>query len=212
RKRFQAFGRGTIEFLSPDNPHVLAFVRQHEGETVMVVANLSRRVQYVELNLAQYKGRVPMELFGQTKFPAIGDLPYLLTLGAHEFYWFAVEEQKAAADVAREAAYQPPAVEAAGAVEATPTDRALLEQVLPGYIEGRRWFAGRDREMSRVRVLDVIPLGPLHFAVVRTEFTLGEPEDYVLPLAIESGERAPVLRERSPQAVIAHLRAPGRGD
>ena len=114
--------------------------------------------------------------------------------------------------MAREAAYQPPAVEAVGAVEAAPTDRALLEQVLPGYIEGRRWFAGRDREMSRVRVLDVIPLGPLHFAVVRTEFTLGEPEDYVLPLAIESGERAPLLRERSPQAVIAHLRAPGRGD
>jgi len=52
RKRFQAFGRGSIEFLSPDNPHVLAFIRQHEDETVLVVANLSRRVQYVELNLA----------------------------------------------------------------------------------------------------------------------------------------------------------------
>src|SRR5438105_8760788 len=58
RKRFQAFGRGTIEFLSPDNPHVLAFIRQHENETVLVVANLSRRVQYVGLSLAQYKGRV----------------------------------------------------------------------------------------------------------------------------------------------------------
>src|SRR5207245_5389768 len=184
RKRFQAFGRGSIEFLSPDNPHVLAFIRRHEEETVMVVANLSRRVQYVELNLAQYKGRVRMELFGPPQFPAIGELPDLLTLGAHEFYWFAVEEQKAAADVAREAAYQPPAVDASSAIEATPTDRALLEQVLPGYIEGRRWFAGRDREMSGLRVLDVVPLASVHFAVVRIEFTHGEPEDYVLPLAI----------------------------
>src|SRR5207244_1016337 len=187
RKRFQAFGRGSIEFLSPDNPHVLAFIRQHEDETVLVVANLSRRVQYVELNLASYKGRAPLELFGQTKFPAVGELPYLLTLGAHAFYWFPVEAAKAAADVAREAAYQPPAVEAPAGVEAVASDRALLEQVLPGYIEGRRWFAGREREMSGVRVLDVLPLGAVRFAVVRMEFTLGEPEDYVVPLAVETG-------------------------
>ena len=77
RKRFQAFGRGSIEFLSPDNPHVLAFTRSHEDETILCVANLSRRVQYVELNLAKYKGNVPIELCGQTGFPPIGDLPYL---------------------------------------------------------------------------------------------------------------------------------------
>ena len=212
RKRFQAFGRGSIEFLSPDNPHVLAFIRRHEDETVLVVANLSRRVQYVELNLASHKGRAPLELFGQTKFPAIGELPYLLTLGAHEFYWFSLEEPKAAADVAREAAYQPPAVEPPAGMEAAAADRALLEQVLPGYIEGRRWFAGRDRDMSGVRVLDVLPLGGVRFAVARVEFTLGEPEDYVVPLAVETGDRVPLLRERSPQAVIAHLRAPGRTD
>jgi maltose alpha-D-glucosyltransferase / alpha-amylase len=212
RKRFQAFGRGTIEFLSPDNPHVLAFIRRHEDETVLVVANLSRRVQYVELNLASHKGRAPLELFGQTKFPAIGELPYLLTLGAHEFYWFSLEEPKAAADVAREAAYQPPVVEAPAGMEAAAADRALLEQVLPGYIEGRRWFAGRDRDISGVKVLDVLPLGGVQFAVARVEFTVGEPEDYLIPLAVETGDRAPLLRERSPQALIAHLRAPGRTD
>jgi len=181
RKRFQAFGRGSIEFLSPDNPHVLAFIRQHEDETVLVVANLSRRVQYVELNLGAYKGRSPLELFGQTRFPAIGELPYLLTLGAHEFYWFSLEEPKAAADVAREAAHQPLVVEAPARMEAAASDRAMLEQVLPGYIEGRRWFAGRGREMSAVRVLDILPLGGVHFAIARVEFTLGEPEDYAVP-------------------------------
>jgi maltose alpha-D-glucosyltransferase / alpha-amylase len=212
RKRFQAFGRGSIEFLAPDNPHVLAFVRKYEDETALVVANLSRRVQYVELNLAEYKGRVPVELFGQTRFPAIGELPYLLTLGAHEFYWFSVQEQKAAADAAREAAYQPPVAEAPPRIEAAPSDRALLEQVLPGYMQGRRWFCGRDRDLSAVRVLDVLAVGSVHFAVVRAEFTLGEPEDYVVPLSVETGDRAAVLRERSPQAIIAHLRAPGRTD
>src|SRR5258707_15502939 len=66
--------------------------------------------------------------------------------------------------------------------------------------------------MSGVRVLDVLPLGPVRFAVVRMEFTLGEPEDYVVPVSLETGDRAALLRERSPQAVIAHLRAPGRTD
>src|SRR5262249_52743075 len=199
-------------FLSPDNPHVLAFIRQHEDEAVLVVANLSRRVQYVELNLASFKGRTPLELFGQTRFPAIGELPYLLTLGPNEVYWFSVEEVKAAAEVAGEAAYQPMLVDAPARVESAASDRALLEQVLPGYIVGRRWFAERDREMSGVRVLDVLPLSGLLFAVVRVEFTLGEPADYVVPLAVETGERVPLLRERSPQAVIACLRPAGRAD
>jgi maltose alpha-D-glucosyltransferase/alpha-amylase len=209
RKRFQAFGRGSIEFLSPDNPHVLAFIRQHEDETVLVVANLSRRVQYVELNLGKYKGRLPLELFGQTKFPAIGELPYLLTLGAHEFYWFSLEERESAAAFDREAAYHPPVAESSPP-EGALTDRTVLEQVLPAWIEGRRWFTGRGREMSEVRVRDVVPLGGFAVALVRVEFTIGEPEEYAVPLALESSERVALLRERSPQALIAGVRAPGR--
>ena len=90
RKQFKAFGRGSIEFLRPDNPKILAFVRRHEGEVILVVANLSRFVQFVELNLGEFKGQVPYELFGRTPFPPIGELPYLLTLGPHGFYWFAL--------------------------------------------------------------------------------------------------------------------------
>jgi maltose alpha-D-glucosyltransferase/alpha-amylase len=91
RKRFAAFGRGTIEFLAPSNHRVLAFVRQHDEECVLVVANLSRFSQYVELDLASYLGRTPVELFGQTQFPAVGDKPYFIMLGPHGFYWFLLE-------------------------------------------------------------------------------------------------------------------------
>lgn len=88
RKRFQAFGRGTIEFLKPENPKVLAFIRAFRDERILVVANLSRFVQYVELDLAAYAGVVPEEITGRTPFPRIGELPYLLTLSPHGFYWF----------------------------------------------------------------------------------------------------------------------------
>ena len=91
RKQFQAFGRGTMEILNAANYRVLAFMRQYGDETILVVANLSRFPQYVELDLSKWKGMRPVELFGHTDFPAIGDLPYLLTLGGHAFHWFSIE-------------------------------------------------------------------------------------------------------------------------
>jgi maltose alpha-D-glucosyltransferase/alpha-amylase len=91
RKQTPAFGRGTIEFLRPRNQSVLAFVRRHGDDTVLVVANLSGRSQPVELDLARWQGAVPMELLGETRFPPIQARPYFLSLGPHGFYWFRLE-------------------------------------------------------------------------------------------------------------------------
>ena len=90
-KRFTAFGRGTIDFLHPANPKVLAYLRRYEQQEILCVANLSRFSQPVELDLQAYASTVPVELFGETRFPPIGELPYLLTLGPHGFYWFRLE-------------------------------------------------------------------------------------------------------------------------
>ena len=88
RKSSPAFGRGSIEFLYPANHRVLAYVRQWKGETVLVVNNLSASAQAVELDLAAYKGNILVEMFGRNIFPRVGDLPYLLTMGPYQFYWF----------------------------------------------------------------------------------------------------------------------------
>ncbi|MGI8658626.1 MAG: maltose alpha-D-glucosyltransferase [Candidatus Limnocylindria bacterium] len=88
RRTHPVFGRGSLEFLHPENLRVLAYLREHEGVAILCVANLSRFAQYVELDLGRFNGRVPMELIGRVHFPAIGDLPYLLTLGPHDFFWF----------------------------------------------------------------------------------------------------------------------------
>ncbi len=88
RNLFQVFSRGSIEFLDPSNHRALAYVRQLGGEKVLVVNNLSSSAQAVELNLQQYKGYIPIEMFGRNLFPRIGELPYLLTLGPYQFYWF----------------------------------------------------------------------------------------------------------------------------
>jgi maltose alpha-D-glucosyltransferase/alpha-amylase len=88
RRAHPVFGRGSLEFLHPENRRVLAYLREHEGTTILCVANLSRFAQYVELDLSAWAGRQPIELIGRVHFPRIGELPYLLTLGPHDFFWF----------------------------------------------------------------------------------------------------------------------------
>lgn len=88
RSSTAVFGRGSIEFLHPANHRILAYVRRLSNEAVLVVNNLSSTAQAVELDLRRYKGSIPIEMFGRNMFPRVGDLPYLLTLGPFQFYWF----------------------------------------------------------------------------------------------------------------------------
>jgi len=88
RRATAAFGRGSIEFLYPANHRILAYLRRLGRETVLVVNNLSSTAQAVELDLQRYKGNILVEMFGNNIFPRVGDLPYLLTMGPYQFYWF----------------------------------------------------------------------------------------------------------------------------
>jgi maltose alpha-D-glucosyltransferase/alpha-amylase len=88
RASSRAFGRGRFTMLHPGNRKVLAYVREYDDDIVLCVANVSRIAQPVELELGEWKGRVPVEMLGRNPFPPIGELPYLLTLPAHGFFWF----------------------------------------------------------------------------------------------------------------------------
>jgi len=211
RKHYKVFGRGSIEFLHPDNRKVLVFLRRYQDETILVAANLSRHAQWVELDLSEFKGRKPLTLFGRNQFPPIGDLPYLLTLGGHTFYWFALEP------VSTEV------VDAKGKSEQTlPTitigkdwdnlihkrEKTKLENILPQYIQGRRWFGGKARSIQTVEVDEVIPIPQEDpqavLALIRVEYTEGESETYLLPLRYIPAEQSANLWD-SP-AAIARIR------
>jgi len=90
RKATKVFGRGTLTLLYPDNRRVLAYLREHDGETVLVVANLSHTAQAVQLDLSQYTGRTPTEMLGPSAFPPVGTGPFAVTLGPYGFFWFAL--------------------------------------------------------------------------------------------------------------------------
>jgi maltose alpha-D-glucosyltransferase / alpha-amylase len=208
RKQFQAFGRGTMEILTAANYRVLAFMRQWEGETILVVANLSRFPQYVELDLGKWKGMRPVELFGHTAFPLIGDLPYLLTLDGHAFHWFSIEPPPAttAADLA--AAYQPPTIVCASTESLlVGEDRTLLEETLPAFLDTRHWFGGRAFRLPGLFLEESVPLGGAHLVVARVEYADRDVERYLIPLAV-----VPAAEERAiaPQAMVAALKLGGR--
>src|ERR1700752_1452588 len=93
RKSTAAFGRGSMVFVRPENRAVLAYVRQYRDEVILCVANLSRSAQATELCLSAWKDRLPLEMLGRSRFPPIGELPYMITLGPYGFYWFQLKER-----------------------------------------------------------------------------------------------------------------------
>jgi maltose alpha-D-glucosyltransferase/alpha-amylase len=207
RKRYAAFGRGGIEFLHPDNRRVLVFIRAYHDEKILVVANLSRFVQFVELDLVKYKGLIPVEMFGSNEFPAIGDLPYLLTLGPHAFYWFSLEQ-------ARHTDLQPkpvslPVLRMAGEWEESLDRPRSLEQCLAGYLPHCRWFGGKARKLKTIQIVETVRAAiddrAVHLAFLRVAYIDGEPETYLLPIACAQGKDAKHLQEKLPHTVIARV-------
>jgi len=218
RKRYKAFGRGSIEFLHPENRKILAFVRRYQEERILVVANLSRFVQGVELELPGFNGMVPVELFGRTAFPPIGESPYFLSLGPHAFYWFALEPQRVKSPLAIAAPdSQVPTLTVTGSWESTFQGRgkAALEAVLPYYLKPRRWFGGKARAMRSVNIVEAIPIAQarerpkFYVALLRVDYFEGEAETYVLPLAFAAGGRADQVLSAFPQAAVVRLEVEG---
>jgi maltose alpha-D-glucosyltransferase / alpha-amylase len=160
RKSYRAFSEGSIEFLLPENRKVLVFIRRHQDEIILVAANLSRFVNCAEIDLSAYKGLEPVELFGHTRFPPIGELPYFLTFGPHTFYWFKLEPPQAARAGAATDGYEPARFEIAGSWDAIleGTSLAALENALTGYLVSCRWFGAKAQQIRSVKKIDVIPL------------------------------------------------------
>jgi maltose alpha-D-glucosyltransferase/alpha-amylase len=214
RKQYKAFGRGTIEFLYPSNTRVLAFIRRYEDEVILVVVNLSRFAQAVELDLPKFKGCTPVEMFGRTDFPIIGEGYYPVTLGPSSFFWFSLEQRAAPVTVStplrdtRQAEVPVLALPALANVWSAETHGSLAS-LLPAFLAKAHWFQGENRRFRSLRVLDSIPVisGKSAMLLVRIEYASGDPEDYFIPIAMASGDEAQAIRNEKPELALAEVRA-----
>ncbi|MBA3598861.1 MAG: maltose alpha-D-glucosyltransferase [Methylibium sp.] len=215
RKPHPAFGRGTLKLLSPANRKVLAYLREYrqEGapaqdgndekveriESILCVANVSRSSQAVELDLSAFSGRVPVEMIGGSRFPAIGQLPYLLTLPPFGFYWFSLTSE---AESLGGPAPPPEAMPDYATLVVRrevgelllPPSRAVLEgEVLPAYLPKRRWYGAKNEKIEQVTIAFAAELDGTTRPMLLTELevrTATGTERYMLPFGFIGEDEA----------------------
>jgi maltose alpha-D-glucosyltransferase / alpha-amylase len=210
RKQSKAFGRGTIEFLYPDNPKILAFLRSHQDEKILVVVNLSRHSQSVELDLSRCAGNIPEEVFGRNHFPLVKDAPYPLTLGAHSTYLFYLKPQETAITTADHALPELGSTQSWETALEGRFKSKLERDILPVFLQGCRWFAGKARTLQQVRIIETIPVGSdsslIHLLFIECAYTEGLPEVYLLPLSFVPEDGAEGTVKGQPAGMIARLK------
>src|SRR5438094_2640156 len=154
RKNFKAFSRGSLEFLYPDNAKVLAFLRRYENQTMLVVVNLSRFAQSAELDLSRFTGFVPMEVFSRNLFRPIKKSRYVITLGPHAYYWFALQAPTEGRRTSKKRLV--PTIHAHAELHSLLNDgqrEQLEKEILANYIQNRRWLASKARTLRPLRLL-----------------------------------------------------------
>jgi maltose alpha-D-glucosyltransferase/alpha-amylase len=222
RKLFQVFGRGTLEFLLPDNRKVLAYIRDakfEDGhvETVLCVANLSRFAQPVALDLAKFAGRQPMEMLGYVPFPPISESPYPLTLAPYSFLWLELQQLAPPAvsdpitDLVEDSEANrnlPPAEIAQPAQKKELLSPALLgalERALPAFLLKQRWFGAKSRTIKSAHIASRADIAGADavLSILEVQYEEGLIDRYQLPLAAVSGvEIESVATEISSQVIL----------
>ncbi|MGA8854863.1 MAG: maltose alpha-D-glucosyltransferase, partial [Christiangramia sp.] len=208
RKKFKAFGRGNIEFLSPSNSKIIAYTRTYEDEQILVLGNLSRFSQPAELDLEQFKGYTPVEVFSHNKFPQITERPYLFTLSPYGYYWFVLEKERERVEGASKIPVLK--IDNWDNLLKNKTLQKLSGQILPPYLKHRRWFESGGRTIQDINMKESIQIKlkdlPTRIIILEVIFNEGLPEFYQLPVSFSSVENEAVLNEVPKRGIIAKLK------
>ncbi|MCB5204959.1 maltose alpha-D-glucosyltransferase [Neorhizobium sp. T786] len=219
RGKHPPFGRGTLRFLAPGNRKILAYLREHNGETILCVANLSRLPQAVELDLSEFQNRVPIELTGMSPFPPIGQLTYLLTMPPYGFFWFQLVAEADGPAWRKEPPEQLPDLvtmvirrDLLELVDDSRLSNTMSKDILPAYLEKRRWFGSKGEVLKSAHLVAATPLpfaGNMLLGELEAELE-GHTETYLLPLAAAWDETGPTaLAQQLALARIRHGRRVG---
>jgi maltose alpha-D-glucosyltransferase/alpha-amylase len=196
RKQHPAFGRGSMALIYPRNRKILAYLREHEESVILCVANLADSAQAVELDLARFRGLVPVELTGRSAFPPIGDLPYMLTLPAYGFFWFLLADET---EAPRWHETMPEILpefitltSRDGRIETALSGREksqLEGEVLPQFVPLQRWFGAKDAHIGKVGLVPLGEVTPGEHALVAMDVELGDDtQRYFLPISARWGD------------------------
>jgi maltose alpha-D-glucosyltransferase / alpha-amylase len=208
RKQYKAFSRGDLRFIHSENPKILAFTRTYEEQTMLVIVNLSRYTQPAELDIDEFHGFIPVEVFSRNKFPSIKESnPYFFTLGAHDCLWFVLEKTKLRIEHTKSL----PLIEVSEWKKITsgPVLEKMERFILEDYLCKMRWFGGKGRVIEDIKIINHahIPVngGFATILIMEIRYESGLPEIYQLPIAFGKDAFAQKLKDGCPQSVIARL-------
>ena len=213
RKKYKAFGRGDMKFINVDNPKVLAFTRHYEDETLLIIVNLSKFSQPVEVDLAEYQGCVPVEIFSKNSFPAVRSGAYFFTLGPHSFQWYNLERPWQ--EPVKKEELPELSVQNWEELVSNEEVRGNIESnILPAYLNKTNWFSGKQRLIFNCTISEYVQLplgeGEVSLLLLEVNYKSGLPETYILPLAFAKKRFANSLLQEHPQAVLCELKWNGQ--
>jgi maltose alpha-D-glucosyltransferase / alpha-amylase len=223
RKQHQVFGRGRIEFVPCSNRRVLVYLREFDGESMLIVANLSRAVQPAEIDLGRFAGLVPVELRDRTEFPRLGERPFFLSMAPYGFYVFQLQREPEPVALATggmaptlEEIHRP--VFASGVWETLfeGNVRRLIERDhLLVYLQRQRWYPGKARQATSIQVIDwgLLARGtePSFLLLIEVRYADEETDRFFVPVGTRAGEGALQLERETPGHVIARISGARKG-
>ncbi len=208
RQQYKAFGRGSLKFVNTSNPKVLAFIRSYEDENILVIVNLSRYSQYAELDLAEYAGSTPFEMFSHNEFHDITEDPWVFAMQFKNYFWFELKKQ----DVAKTTDDEPRLPMVIRKEEWTNMDIDLQHAIkvyLYNYLINIQWFRGDTRKLRNINIIDVIPISEKRFGpqlyMIELDLIEGKKDIYLMPIALALNNKAEDVLSKSPRSVIVNI-------
>lgn len=208
RKKNTAFSRGTIQFLTTNNPRIIAFIRKYQDETILITANLSKSSQFVRLDLSQYAGWTIWELFNHVTFPQVQNIPYMISFGPHDYFWFKLAMPKSEPLTREEMSipeYSSP-VRCKNILECRDID--TLASYFIQYFS--KYFKNQDEyTIVSHQILDQITIGTPDekesIILFNVEYADGLSEKWSIPVSYAFGSESDEIRQKYPETVIVAL-------
>lgn len=205
RHQYQAFGKGTLRFIHSSNSKVLVFLREFEEERILVVANLSRNSQHIEVSLEEFTGVQPIDVFSLNEFSRIKEGSFSLTLGRYGYYWLLLNKSKAQI-IQEERSIQELTVKGNwDEIFEINSKKTMNKKILPEYLMECRWFRGKTKGIEKVEINDALKSDDYYFMILEVTEKDGTVENYFLPVTLVSLEEGIHLNSQYPNAIVCKI-------
>ncbi|HPI97879.1 MAG TPA: putative maltokinase, partial [Synergistales bacterium] len=210
RRRYKAFSRGDFSLVKSDNPRVVAFTRTYEDQILLIVANLSRFSQVVNMELRDLQGYLPEELSSGNTFLQVSERPYTITMGPHGYFAFQILSSGKPSTISEREPLKIIRTSFSWRGFLSDAEKELLESdILPAYVMGSKWFFSKHRKIRRISIDNIVRIPVegdfVHLSCIKVQYPLGSSDMFLLPLSIAQGEKGQEILNLYPEAAIAEV-------